>query len=196
MVLFAVRGDDAGHAAALRPGVLDEPDDLGAEAGGDGAAVDQLAERRADRGEDGAAEVGAPVVPVLAVVLVVLAPHRVLGQHRHAEVVEEPVDGRGGVRDGQPDQLAVGGVLADPDDVGEVRLGRVLDALRALQAGAGRAELAGGQVQGPAFLGRGVDDQHARAVARGEDRGGHAAGAGSDDDDVPACPWGGVHQNS
>ena len=98
---------------------------------------------------------------------------------RHA-ALGQPLDNLGSVLDGQRDQVPPAGSAADPVDVGQMRLGVVVDPPRALQAGAARGEVTATQVQGaadPAVL---VDEEHAKAAARRPHGAGQARRTGSD----------------
>ena len=62
-------------------------------------------------------------------------------------IVHEPVEGLTSVEDSESHQIRISRALAEPHDIVEMGLGRILDTLRLLQLRTGGAHLRRGQMQ-------------------------------------------------
>jgi len=125
------------------------------------------------------------VVARFAVRLVRHSIDRVVRQYL-VSLIHQPVECRGRVIDGQPRDHRIDRAAAYPHQVVEVLLGRVGDALLALQPGTGGAHLAAREQQCATDLRRRIDDPHARTALCGEDRRRQAGGTGPDDQQIAA----------
>uniref|UniRef100_A0A0N4Z3S5 CBS domain-containing protein n=1 Tax=Parastrongyloides trichosuri TaxID=131310 RepID=A0A0N4Z3S5_PARTI len=176
-----VAGRNPGHGAA---GVGRQAQHFMAQPQADPAVCDGLIDTRDQDVAQRGAAVSAPVVAGSRIGLVADAVDRTGGIDVET-LFHQPVERLGGVPYRQPHQGLVHRASAQAHDVVEMRLGVVFDPLVALQARAGRAQLAVGDPECSAQHIGVVDQQDAGPTFRREDGCRHAGGAAADDDEVP-----------
>ena len=100
-----------------------------------------------------------------------------------AEVIK-PVDGGGGMVDGEAHERGVGGAAIDADHIGVVVVWRVLDATLLLPPRPRSGEVAARNMQRSADLRRALDHGDTRSALGGEDGARQTGAPGTDDDDI------------